>query len=116
MAPPVPIGKIPNIPGLGSWEDLSVYNMTNFQLSPGSGGKFSGPFEEDNNFVLNGGGGGGVLINPVFGLPWGGPKNKTFTEDSVLASSPNNGQGYGGGQGGSQTGTPGPGAVLLEIV
>ena len=50
-------------------------------------------------------------------------KNTSTTagrKSSVSTPSPNvfsnNGQGYGGGQGGSQTGNPGPGVVILEIV
>ena len=128
QAPPVPVGDIKSQPGHGTLEYLSDYLMKYFLLAPGMGGK-TDTITKD---LLNGGGGGGVLIKaptknhisttntkPTTVLTTGKTSTTAGTQSSVSTPSPdsfsNNGQGYGGGQGGSQTGNPGSGVVLLEI-
>ena len=96
MAPPVPVGDMPSVPGHGSGLDVSEFKMAYFRLTPSPAGK-----TENKTLVVYGGGGGGVYINGA------GP--------GTQYQWPINGQGWGGGQGGTHKGHVGYGLVLLEI-
>ena len=78
--------------GHGTQEDLRLYPMRNFRLSPGVGGD---EYVTKEGWHM-GGGGGGVLVNGR------GPQRRSHYQ----------GEGYGGG-GGWNEGLPG--VVLIEV-
>ena len=84
-------------PGKGSKEDLGLYAMNQWKLSPGEGGE---EYAVGDGWYY-GGGGGGVMVDGV------GPER----------DSNNTGQGYGGGCGGGtyhyRNGHPG--VILIEV-
>ena len=100
------VGVHSSVPGHGSGQNLSNFQMKFFHLAPGSGGKTDNETSSSNGgnetSKLYGGGGGGVLING---------------EGPHICSTIYDGQGWGGGQGGSRRGCRGPGGVvLLEVI
>ena len=106
MAVRPPVGVHSSVPGHGSGQNLSNFQMKFFHLAPGGGGKTDNETSSSNGgnetSKLYGGGGGGVLING---------------EGPHICSTIYDGQGWGGGQGGSRRGCRGPGGVvLLEVI
>ena len=85
--------------GYGAGEDLSLYSMDNFNVTPGKGGDEFWDNLPAGTRQLFGGGGGGVLIDGV-GPP--NAMNLTLT-----------GEGYGGGEGRCSKGMPG--VILVEV-
>ena len=74
----------------GSGEDVSLYTLRSWQLSPGAGGEY---YYNGKQF-----GGGGVLVDGA------GPRPSNFQ-----------GQGYGGGASGGYYEDGLPGVILMEI-